>query len=113
MPAPDSVILIPASAPAVMACVGVNEIVAVVSVAFTEEASVIARPLMPVPLAVCNESASAAKNKRLVCARTIPDFALLLKTRCEADGIFKGARARAQISFGLARCNFCTMRLVR
>jgi len=65
------------------------------------------------PLAVCNESASAAKNKRLGCARNLPDFELLLKTRCEADGIFKGARARAQISFGLARCNFCTMRLVR
>ena len=46
MPAPDSVMAIPALAAAVMACVGVNEIVAVVCVAMTEEASVIARPLI-------------------------------------------------------------------
>jgi hypothetical protein len=41
MPAPDSVMQIPALGPAVMAWVGVNEIVAVVCVAFAEEASVI------------------------------------------------------------------------
>ena len=110
MPEPDSVILIPALAPAVIAVAGVKEHVAVVCVALREEASVIARPLMSAPLAMCNESASAAKNKRLGCARNIPDFELLLKTRCEAEGIFKGARAKAQISFGLACCNFRTMR---
>jgi hypothetical protein len=32
------------------------------------------------PLAVRNESASTAKNKRLGCTRNIPDFQLLLKT---------------------------------
>ena len=32
------------------------------------------------PLAVRNESASTAKNKRLGCTRNIPDFELLLKT---------------------------------
>jgi hypothetical protein len=32
------------------------------------------------PLAVRNESASTAKNKRLGCTRHIPDFELLLKT---------------------------------
>jgi hypothetical protein len=46
MPAPDSVMAIPAWAAAVMVCVGVNEMVAVVCVALTEEASVIARPLI-------------------------------------------------------------------
>ena len=43
MPAPDSVMRIPALGPAVMAWVGVKEIVAVVCVAFAEEASVIHR----------------------------------------------------------------------
>ena len=47
IPAPDSVMAMPALAAAVMACVGVNEIVAVVCVAFTEEAREIASPLTP------------------------------------------------------------------
>ncbi len=47
MPAPDRVMMIPAWGPAVMAPVGVNEKVAVVDVALTVDASVIARPLMP------------------------------------------------------------------
>ncbi len=46
MPAPDSVMMIPALVAAVMACVGVNEMVAVVCVDLTEEAGVIARPLI-------------------------------------------------------------------
>ena len=41
MPAPDSVMRIPALGPAVMAWVGVNEIVAVVEVSLTLEARVI------------------------------------------------------------------------
>ncbi len=45
MPAPDSVMMMPALAPAVMACVGVNETVAVVAVALTEEVSVITSPV--------------------------------------------------------------------
>ncbi len=47
MPAPDSVMAIPALAPAVMIWTGMNEIVAVVCVALTLEASVTARSLMP------------------------------------------------------------------
>ena len=46
MPVPDNVMAIPALAAAVMVCVGVNEIVAVVAVALTVEASVVLRPLM-------------------------------------------------------------------
>ncbi len=47
MPAPDSVMMIPAWDPAVMAPAGVNEKEAVVDVALTADASVIAKPLMP------------------------------------------------------------------
>ena len=68
MPAPDSVMAIPALAAAVMACVGVNEIVAVVCVALTGEASVIARPLMPVikgnaPVAVVSMMTGLPANR--------------------------------------------------
>ncbi len=44
MPAPDSVMTIPALIPAVMACVGVNEMVAVVCVAIIEEARLMESP---------------------------------------------------------------------
>ena len=47
MPDPDSVIRIPALGPAVMAWVGVNEIVAVVCAALTEEAREMASPVTP------------------------------------------------------------------
>jgi hypothetical protein len=60
MPAPCSVMMIPAWIPAVMAPVGVNEKVAVVDVALTADASVIARPLMPeMPTPIPPEAAPA------------------------------------------------------
>ncbi len=53
MPEPDSVILIPACVPAVIAMAGVNENVAVVATAFCGFASVMASPVMaPVMVAV-------------------------------------------------------------
>ena len=60
MPAPDRVMMIPAWGPAVMAPVGVNEKVAVVAVALTEDASMIARPMMPeTPTPIPPEAAPA------------------------------------------------------
>ena len=44
MPAPDSVMAIPALEPGMMLWVGVNEIVAVVEEAFTTDVNVMARP---------------------------------------------------------------------
>ena len=87
MPAPDSVMAIPAWAAAVMACVGVNEIVAVVCVDLTEEASVIARPLMPVikgnePVAVVSMMTGLPADKSL----EVP-AAMLAKAACEALGL--------------------------
>ena len=60
MPAPDSVMRIPALGPAVMAWVGANEIVTVVCVALTEGARVIERKGKGVPpdiLGTCGQPA--------------------------------------------------------
>ena len=60
IPAPDSVMAIPALAPATIAPLRVNEMVAVVDVALTPDATVIARPVIApviagnVPLAVAS-----------------------------------------------------------
>ena len=87
MPAPDSVMTIPALAAAVMACVGVNEMVAVVCVALTEEASVIARPLTPVikgnvPVAVVSMMVGPPADKSL----EVP-AAMLAKAACPSIGL--------------------------
>ena len=87
MPAPDSVILIPALAAAVMVCVGVNEIVAVVAVALTVEASVIARPLTPeikgnAPVAVVSMTTGLPGDKSL----EVP-AATLAKAACPLVGL--------------------------
>ena len=60
MPAPDSVMAMPALAPAAMAAFGVNEMVAVVDEALTPDARVMASPVIApviagnVPLAVAS-----------------------------------------------------------
>ena len=87
MPAPDSVMAMPALAAAVMACVGVNEIVAVVCVALTAEASVIARLLMPVikgnvPVAVVSMMVGVLADK----SPEVP-AAMLAKAACPAVGL--------------------------
>ena len=63
MPEPDSVILIPASAPAVIAVAGVKENVAVVAVALTEEESVTARPVIAPHCTACARTAKMANFK--------------------------------------------------
>ena len=88
MPAPDSVMMMPALAPAVMAPVGVNEKEAVVAVALTEDASVIARPLMlpeikgNVPVAVVSMTTGVATDKSL----EVP-AAMLVKAACPSVGV--------------------------
>ena len=78
---------IPALVPAVMACIGVNEIVAEVAVALTEEASVIARPLMPlikgnVPVAVVSMMTGVPADE----SPEVP-AAMLAKAACPAVGL--------------------------
>ena len=87
MPAPDSVILIPALAAAVMVSVGVNEIVAVVAVALTVEASVNTRPVSheiagKVPVAVVSMMTGVPADKSL----EVP-AAMLAKAACPAVGL--------------------------
>ncbi len=87
MPAPDSVMTIPALAAAVMACVGVNEIVAVVCAALTEEASVIARPVSheiagKVPVAVVSMTTGLPADRSF----EVP-AAMLANAACPAVGL--------------------------
>ena len=87
MPAPDSVMTIPAWAAAVMACIGVNEIVAVVCVALTAEASAIARPLTPeikgnFPVAVVSMMTGLPADKSL----EVP-AAMLANAACPSVGL--------------------------
>ena len=89
MPAPDSEMTIPALAAAVMACVGVNEMVAVVCAALTVEASVIARPLMPeikgnFPVAVVSMTMGLPGDKSLEV-----HAAMLAKAACPSVGVVK------------------------
>ena len=68
MPAPDKVMMIPATFPLlVRAWIGVNENEAVVTEAFTAEVSVIARPLMP----VISTNEPVAVESRTVGAPTV------------------------------------------
>ena len=87
MPVPDSVMMIPAWVPELMAPVGVNEKEAVVAVALTEDASVIARPLMPeikenAPVAVVSMTTGAPSDKSLEVAA-----AMLVKAACPLVGV--------------------------
>ena len=88
MPAPDSVMMIPALAPEVMAPVGVNEKEAVVAVALTEDASVIARAvILPeimegnAPVAVVSMRTGVPDNSLEVAA------AMLVKAACALVGV--------------------------
>ncbi len=87
MPAPDSVMMIPALAAAVMAPVGVNEKEAVVAVALTEDASVIARPFKydiagNDPVAVVSMTTGVPADKSLEVAA-----AMLVKAACALVGV--------------------------
>ncbi len=99
MPAPDSVMAIPALPPAVMACVGVNETVAVVAVALTVEASVIARPLTPVingnvPVAVVSRMTTGDADKSAE-----EPAAMLVKAACPAVGLVNFVMVKVTMVF--------------
>ena len=66
MPAPCSVMMIPAWVPALMAPVGVNVKVAVVAVALTEDVSVIARLLMAAQWTADTRIAKMARARVIV-----------------------------------------------
>ena len=72
MPAPCSVMAMPALAAAVMAWVGVNENVAVVAVAFTAEVSVIEGPL------IAPQSTAGAIRAKMAQVKVIAFIALEL-----------------------------------
>jgi len=87
MPVPDNVTTTPALAPAVMALLGVNETVAVVSAALTAEVSVMARPdkyEIPgnVPAVTVSMVVGAPAEKSLEVAA-----AMLAKAFCPAVGV--------------------------
>jgi len=94
MPAPDSVMTIPALVPAVMAVLGVNETVAVVDAALAEEVSVIARPdncEIPgnVPVMVLSMMVGVPAEKSL----EVP-AAMLVKATCPAVGVVNFVRVK-------------------
>jgi hypothetical protein len=101
MPAPDSVMMIPALVPTVMAPVGVNEKVAVVAVALTEDASVIARPLIHdtdgnVPVAVVSMTVGVPAEKSL----EVP-AAMLVKAACPLVGVVNFVMVKVMAVFAL------------
>ena len=88
MPAPDSVILIPALVPAVMAVAGVKENVAVVAVALREEESATASPLMAPAICgkVPEDVVSLMTGLPAAKLSEVP-AAMLAKAACEAVGV--------------------------
>ena len=88
MPAPDSVILIPALVPAVIAVAGVKENVAVVAVALREEESVTASPLMAPAICgkVPEDVVSLMTGLPAAKLSEVP-AAMLAKAACEALGL--------------------------
>jgi len=88
MPAPDSVMAMPALAPATMAAFGVNEMVAVVDEALTPDARVMASPVIApviagnVPLAV----ASMMTGEEAYMSFDVP-AATLVNAACAMGGV--------------------------
>ena len=88
MPAPDSVMAMPALAPAAMAAFGVNEMVAVVDEALTPDARVMASPVIApviagnVPLAVASMMTGGKRLKLF----EVP-AATFVKAACALGGV--------------------------
>ena len=79
MPEPDSVILIPASAPAVIAVAGVKENVAMVAVALREEDSVTAR------LAIAPHCTAGARTAKMANVKMIAFISMELMLLCNLE----------------------------
>ena len=84
MPKPDSVILIPASLPAVIAVAGVKENVAVVATAFCGLARVMASPLMAA--VICGKVPEVVVS-RIAVPSLVVNAAMLAKAACAAVGL--------------------------
>ena len=88
MPAPDSVMMIPALAPEVMAPVGVNEKEAVVAVALTEDASVIARAVILPEIMEGNAPVAVVSMRTGVPDKSLEvAAAMLVKAACPLVGV--------------------------
>ena len=102
MPAPDSVMAMPALAPATMAAFGVNEMVAVVDEALTPDARVMASPVIApviagnVPLVV----ASMMTGEEAYMSFDVP-AATLRKPACAFDGVVNDVTTTATSADGL------------
>ena len=95
MPAPDSVMAMPALAPAAMAAFGVNEMVAVVDEALAPDARVMASPVIApvmagnVPLVVASmmmETEEAEEGEKSLRLFDVP-AAMFLRAACALGGV--------------------------
>ena len=96
---PDSVMAIPALAAAVIVPAGVNEIVAVVWVALTEEASVTSRPVMAPP------STAVARMAKMTNVKEIEFISMELWLLQSSVAISQTKFTKPSCSIGLNWCS--------